>query len=53
MGVILQMGGIEALVALAAAVWAGVVVWKAVDYLITVRRDRAERERGPGPGGEP
>lgn len=45
MGIILQSRALEAVVALVAAAWCGLVVWKSIDYVITVRRDRREREQ--------
>jgi hypothetical protein len=53
MGLILQTpSGLEALVAFFAAVWAGIVVWKSIDYIIVMRRQKAEREAGRTPDGE-
>lgn len=47
MGLILQTpGGLQIVVALFAALWAGIVVWKSIDYIVVVRRQRAEREAG-------
>ena len=45
MGIILQSRALEGAVALAAAAWCGLVVWKSIDYIRTVRRDRREREQ--------
>ncbi|MBW3571676.1 MAG: hypothetical protein KY467_11260 [Gemmatimonadetes bacterium] len=45
MGVILQSRGLEAAVALAAAAWCVVVVWKAIDYIVTTRRHSRERNQ--------
>lgn len=42
MGLILQSRAVEAAVALAAAGWCGVVVWKSIDYIVTMRRERRE-----------
>ncbi|HEU0299079.1 MAG TPA: hypothetical protein VFR37_06475 [Longimicrobium sp.] len=53
MGLILLTGALEASVALLAALWAGIVVWKSIDYIIVMRRQRAEREAGSAPDGEP
>jgi hypothetical protein len=45
MGIILQSRALEAAVALAAAAWCGVVLWKSIDYVVTVRRNRREDKR--------
>lgn len=49
MGMILQTRGLEAVLAGVAALWSGLVVWKSIDYIITLRRQRAERESGAHP----
>jgi hypothetical protein len=43
MGLILQSRALQAAVALAAAAWCLLVVWKSVDYIATIRRNRRER----------
>ncbi|HEX2076653.1 MAG TPA: hypothetical protein VHG08_03060 [Longimicrobium sp.] len=53
MGLILQVDGLQATAALLAAIWCGVVVWKSIDYIVVMRRQRAEREAGSTPDGEP
>lgn len=45
MGLILQSRALEAAVGLAAAAWCVVVVWKSIDYVVTMRRDKRERQR--------
>lgn len=45
MGIILQSRALEGAVALAAAAWCVVVVWKSVDYIVTIRRNKRERQR--------
>ena len=53
MGLILQTPrGLELIVALFAALWAGLVAWKSIDYIVVMRRQRAEREAGTPPDGE-
>ncbi|HEX6373259.1 MAG TPA: hypothetical protein VF006_30320 [Longimicrobium sp.] len=48
MGIILQSRGLEALLALVAAAWCGIVVWKTIDYIVTTKRNSRERnQRGP------
>jgi hypothetical protein len=50
MGIILQSRGLEAAVALAAAAWCGVVVWKTIDYIVTTKRNsREDKQRDPDP----
>ena len=41
-GLILQSRGLEAAYALGAAAMCAVVVWKSIDYILTVRRERQE-----------
>jgi hypothetical protein len=50
-GLILQSRALEAAVALAAAAWAVLVVWKSIDYIITTRRN--SRDPGPEPDDQP
>ena len=45
MGLILQSRALEAAVALAAAAWCGVVVWKTIDYIVTTKRASREDKR--------
>lgn len=45
MGIILQSRALEGAVALAAAAWCGVVLWKSIDYIVTTRRNRREDKR--------
>ena len=45
LGIILQSRAVEAAVALAAAAWCGVVVWKTIDYIVTTRRASREDKR--------
>lgn len=45
MGLILQSRALEGAVALAAAAFALVVVWKSVDYIVTTLRARREDRR--------
>lgn len=49
MGIILQSRAVEAAVALAAAAWCGVVLWKSIDYIVTIRRNRREDKRPSDP----
>jgi len=42
MGLILQSRALEGAVALAAAAWCALVVWKSIDYIRTVRRNRRD-----------
>lgn len=44
-GLILQSRALEAAVALAAGLWALVVVWKSIDYIATTRRNRREDQQ--------
>ena len=53
MGLILQTRAIEATVALLAAVWCGIVAWKSIDYILVMRRQRAERDAGSPLDDEP
>lgn len=45
MGLILQSRALEAAVALAAGLFALVVVWKSFDYVVTTLRNRREDQR--------
>ncbi len=45
MGLILQSRALEAAVALAAAAWCVVVVWKSIDYIVTIKRQKRERQQ--------
>jgi hypothetical protein len=45
LGIILQSRALEAAVALAAAAWCVVVVWKTIDYIVTTKRNSRERNR--------
>lgn len=49
MGLILQSRALEGAVALAAAAWCLVVVWKSIDYVVTARRNRAEHDHPSDP----
>ena len=48
MGLILQSRALQAAVALAAAAWCVLVVWKSIDYIVTTRRNSRERNQGSG-----
>jgi hypothetical protein len=45
MGIILQSRALEAAVALAAAAWCLLVVWKTIDYIVTTKRQSREDKR--------
>jgi hypothetical protein len=49
MGLILQSRALEGAVALAAAAWCGIVLWKSIDYIVTTRRNRREPTDDPEP----
>jgi hypothetical protein len=49
MGLILQSRALEGAVALAAAAWCGIVVWKSIDYIVTTRRNRRDPTDDPEP----
>lgn len=53
MGLILQTRALEAMVALFAALWCGLVAWKSIDYIRITRRQRAEDEAGSTTDNEP
>lgn len=45
MGLILQSRGLELTAAAFAALWAGIVLWKSIDYIVTVKRMKRERRQ--------
>jgi hypothetical protein len=53
MGLILQTRALEAMVALFAALWCGIVAWKSIDYIRIMRRQRAEDKPGSTTDNEP
>lgn len=49
MGLILQSRALEATLALVAAAWCLLVVWKTIDYIVTTKRNSRERNARTGP----